>query len=242
MGIVRKLVLVGSGEFTKTMGETDQYLLGLVKNPVVAILPTAAGQEDAPEKWIEDGIGHFRRLGAEPFGLNVLNRNHAKTEKYSKLLKEASIIYFSGGNPGYLHSTLVDTPLWRLIFAGYLKGRLLAGSSAGAMVMGKYVFANAQEAYIEGKKPIWKPGFGLVNFLILPHFDAAQKEKPDFFKLALSHAPKEARGNWIGIDEDTALVILNDKEAKVMGKSKVYLSKNGEETVYKSGDSFILEN
>jgi len=239
---VKILVFAGSGEFTPKMIPVDTFLLSQIKekNKTVAILPTAAGAEKNPHKWIGDGVGHFTKLGVRAFGVPVLSRDDAFKDEFLKQLKKASMIYFSGGDPGYLYSTLSDTPLWKLVLSQYKNGTILAGSSAGAMVMGDYVLANAQRLKI-GEKPSWEKSFGLVKFAILPHYDYVVREMSDVFQGALKSGSENGL-QLLGIDEDTAMVIFNDKKVEIMGEGSVNILGNSETRAFHAGESFELSN
>lgn len=213
---MKRLVLVGSGEFTPAMEVVDKYLLNLIESKTVAILPTAAGLEDTPGKWIEDGINHFLKLGGNPVGVPILNRDH-DSQEYLDLLKQVSWIYFSGGNPGHLFATLKGTRIWEFVKDFYDKGGLLAGCSAGAMVMGEYVLSNAQEMVRKKELPRWKKAFGLVNYSIVPHFNWIKEKRSDTVEKIITSCP----GKLVGIDEDTALIIIDGGE-QVMGRGEVH--------------------
>src|SRR6476661_7464628 len=99
------LALVGSGEYTRAMNETDLALLDTVGEPPAArvvVLPTAAGLEDpsSPARWARMGVGHFTDLGARVQAAMILNRTDAEDPQWLPMLEEANFIYFSGGNPG----------------------------------------------------------------------------------------------------------------------------------------------
>lgn len=230
-------MLVGSGEFTQAMNDVDRYLLSLIDNsPTVAILPTAAGMEKLPEKWVKDGVKHFKKLGARPFGLSVLARQDAFDQSLIAKVKTASIIYFSGGHPGYLYSVLKDSPLWQVILNKYESGQaILVGASAGAMVMGKYVLGNAQEVFFKGEKPHWSKAFSLVPYCILPHYDFAVKTHPEVVDTITTTAPEQVRKNFLGIDEDTALILINKKNGQILGKRAVHFFKDQKEQKFSSG-------
>jgi cyanophycinase len=244
------LILAGSGEFTSSMDEVDKYLFSEIvkykiwKDPEVpvAIVPTAAGAEKHPEEWIKDGISHFKKLNARPFGITVLGRNDASNPKFVKQIENVPFIYFSGGNPGYLLSSLNKTPFLLKILAMYGRGEcVLAGSSAGAMIMGSYILANAKEVFLEGKSDFrWKSAFKLINYIIFPHFDLVRKNSPARLSEIMESTKLGDKTNWIGIDENTCIVIKDGKRAKVMGKGTVSVGKQGNRAVYKSGQVFKL--
>lgn len=244
---MKKLVLVGSGEFTSSMLKIDSYLINEIKNPTspptllkhrgsrrlrrtgskvnVAIIPTASVPDGKQQKWIDDGIKHFKKLGVNPFGLNIVNRQDANKKAFLKKLKAADLIYFSGGHPGFLLETFKDTEAWKVILNLYEQGIILAGSSAGAMIMGSYLLANAQESFDKGVKPKWIKGFNLASYTIFPHYDWAVKNRPADMKRVLSLAPKYIKDNWMGIDEDTALIFQDNKKMEIKGDGTVVFHK-----------------
>ncbi|HEY5601005.1 MAG TPA: Type 1 glutamine amidotransferase-like domain-containing protein [Patescibacteria group bacterium] len=231
-----KLILAGSGEFTPVMEPIDKKLLEFTKNNVVAIIPLAAGLEPNYQKWIEDGIKHFKKLGAEPIGLDIINRKRANDQKFIKNIQKASIVYFSGGNPGYLFESLKRTLLWKEIYQLFQKEKIiLAGSSAGAMIMGNYVLANAVSSFEKNEKPRWIKSFGLTKYSIVPHYDYIKKENPKRLVELIEEAPEK---EWIGIDENTVLIIDDSKNVNVEGKGKVQVVNDGKLKVYSSGDKF----
>ncbi|HSK66082.1 MAG TPA: Type 1 glutamine amidotransferase-like domain-containing protein, partial [Anaerolineales bacterium] len=109
------IALVGSGEYLPVMEAVDRYLLDSLhlndRKPRVVCLPTAAGKEgdQSINRWSNMGIRHFERLGADVNALRIIDRASAQEEQYEPILENADLIYFSGGDPGYLYETLKDT-------------------------------------------------------------------------------------------------------------------------------------
>lgn len=239
---MKTLVLVGSGEFTSGMKDVDRHLLSFFKNPTVSVFPTAAGQEPDASKWIEMGVSHFESLSAKAIGIPIYNKFDIASGPYVDAINKSSFMYFSGGDPGYLLEVINETPLWKLIYDKYNHGSILAGSSAGAMIMGSYVLMNAQQIFIKEteKVPIWHQAFSLIPYTILPHYDAALRDQKEIVEFVMNHSPEEVKNHWLGIDENTALIITNEKEARVMGKGSVHVVKEGNQKIYKSGNQFHL--
>lgn len=225
-----KLVLCGSGEFTPAMDSLDTYLLPLAPSPEVVILPTAAGKEKDFMKWITDGIDHFTKLHAHAVGIPAVKRDDMYHDAYIKMVENAGIIYFSGGDPAYLFDSLVDTPIWKSVYNRYEEGAILAGSSAGAMIMGKKILTNPMQVLFHKKEATWKRGFGLIPHILIPHFDTIPV---DILKHFLTI-------NYVGIDEDTALVIHNGHKVQVTGKSRVTMQIDGKRTTYENGNIFMI--
>ncbi len=135
------LALVGAGEFLETMSGVDRQLLDRSGGVKVAIIPTASAPDGpgVPERWIRQGIDHFARLGASPIGVLALDRAACDDPQNVEPVRDADLVYFSGGKPDYLHATLTGTALWSAVEAVLDRGGVVAGCSAGAMIMGGYV-------------------------------------------------------------------------------------------------------
>jgi cyanophycinase len=130
------------------------------------------------------------------------------------LLEEADLIYFSGGDPGYLHQTMNGSRAWRAALRAWERGAIYAGCSAGAMILAKrmpsFRLAGTQE------------GFGVVPAtFVVPHFDAI----PGIWKPIVFALQKQLkRGeHMIGVDENTALVGRLGSQWTVMGQGKVHV-------------------
>lgn len=232
------ITLVGSGEYLPVMEDVDRYLLNSLdlngRKPRVVCLPTAAGQEgDASvNRWSRMGVEHFTKLGAEVNALHIIDRGSADDPHWEPFLENADLIYFSGGDPGYLHYTMNESRAWKAAQRAWERGAIYAGCSAGAMIlsrqMPRFRLAFTQE------------GFGIVPAeFIMPHFDAM----PIVFKplvLALKGKLKDGE-RMIGIDEDTALIGKLGGEWKVMGKGRVHIFTRKDEQVYESGQTITLD-
>jgi cyanophycinase len=211
------LALVGSGEYLAVMDEIDRRLLTTIGGPAaarVALLPTASGLEgEAPSRWNELGRAHFRALGAPVEGLPLLRRQDASDPAILASLREASFFYISGGNPSYVIECLLDTPAWQIIVERHQAGAVLAGCSAGAMMLGSHVLDLRRAMAAESAA--WRPALGLVAGLaVIPHFDRfAGRFGPSGLQQLPAAAPVDL--TVVGIDEDTALLRLPSAEGVV---------------------------
>lgn len=212
------LALFGSGEFTDGVFPIDDYLLSNLKNPRVAIFPTAAGLEADYAKWIKMGEMHYGKLGVPAKGFNVIDTRSANSEEVGRDLESYNYFIFSGGDPGYLLETIKDSLVWKTVFAKYNSGSVLVGSSAGAMVLGRKVWGSIYKFDKEGTLLPWDAGLSVVEFGILPHFDQmASYFGAERTKKANNNLPQSIE--IIGIDENTAYININGKwESRGQGK------------------------
>ena len=230
--------LVGSGEYLPVMNDTDRYLLDTLslngRNPRVVCLPTAAGREGnaSVNRWLTMGIQHFQALGAEVNAVRVIDRETADDTQWEPLLENADLIYFSGGDPGYLFETMKGSCAWKAALRAWERGAIYAGCSAGAMILGKRM-----PSFRLGRT---QEGFGIVPATyIVPHFDAI----PGIWKpvvLGLQRQLKDGE-RMIGVDENTALVGRLGGEWTVMGKSSVHVFTRRAKLDYASGATLTLD-
>jgi cyanophycinase len=230
--------LVGSGEYLPVMKEVDCYLLESLnlngRKPRVVCLPTAAGKEgdSSINRWSSMGIHHFTALGAEVQAARIIDRDSANDPRWEAMLEAADLIYFSGGDPGYLYETLNGSRAWSAAQRAWDRGAIYAGCSAGAMILGKrmpsFRLAGTQE------------GFGIVPAaFIIPHFDAIPAIwKPIVFTLQRQLKPDE---RMIGIDEDTALIGKLNGSWMVQGKKQVHILTRDGKMSYGPGQTLMLD-
>jgi cyanophycinase len=226
------IALVGAGEYLPEILPVDKKLLERVNGPPhVVVLPTASALDGVgvPERWARMGVEHFAQLGVTAEPMMVLNRTDAENAEIAARLANANFIYFSGGKPRYLQETLQGTASWQAILNVFAAGGVIAGCSAGAMVLGGAVFDFPQ---------VWRtiPALGLVpGIAVIPHFD----ELPSWLIGTIAHSKRKV--TVIGIDGTTALVGSND-QWMVYGRGGVTVfTKNGKQR-YTEDDVVPLED
>ena len=206
---VYMLALVGSGEYLPGMDLVDEELLRRLPEPArVVCLPTAAGTEgdEIINSWANKGVAHFRRLGAEVEALPVVDRATAQDQTFAQRIASANFVYLSGGKPAYLYQSLVETPVWSAIVSVHQRGGIVAGCSAGAMIMGEKIMG----------LPKMSVGLALLpRSLIVPHFD----EFPGILSRII-HLLTGTELTLFGVDGYTALV-TDGQQFDVLGTGGV---------------------
>jgi len=227
------LALVGSGEFTPAMDEVDRDLLVSIgrKRPRVAIVPTASWPDGEPVfmRWAAQGEAHFVNLGAEPVPVLIHDRATADDPAAADAISTADLIYFSGGKPGHLLEALRDTAAGAALRDAHARGAVIAGCSAGAMVLGAHQLRMGGRGFLQ--PPIgWQDGLGLApRLVIVPHYDAF----PETLVLPLAlAAPEDAL--VAGIDEETAMV-GRDGSWLVRGRGRVTIWRGSRRERHRAG-------
>src|SRR5271166_3242029 len=169
-----RIGLAGGNEFRSNCVTMDKMLLVQLKRsmdrpPRVVIIPTAAIKGN-PKMAADNGVRHFTALGAAASAALVVTRADADSTRYADQIKEADMVYLAGGDPPYLRDTLRGSSVWAAIRAVYERGGIVAGSSAGAMVL-----AAKMRAY--GMSGDWIEALNVVpNIVVFPHHRAASQE------------------------------------------------------------------
>jgi cyanophycinase-like exopeptidase len=247
MGRIGALALVGSGEYLPVMQDLESALInsGISKGKPNKFLqiPTAAGEESAERLkfWESRGADQARRIGTVQEFLPIFKREDAFNNKYISLVKDAALIYFSGGDPGYLANALYETPLWDEIKKNWLAGASLAGCSAGAMAFSSDVpnFFRMKEEGI--------PGLNVIPHIRpIPHYNKFFGWIPDSAAKIVMKAPDETV--IIGIDEDTALITGLEEETtldnniwRVYGEGSVHILSGAPTARFKVGELVNLQ-
>ncbi len=224
------VALIGAGEYLPTILPVDKMLLErLSDTPRVVVVPTAAAPDGpgVPERWTRMGVEHFSQLDVTAEPVILLNRVNADDPKVAAQLASANFIYFSGGKPRYLLETLKETASWQAILDVFAAGGIVAGCSAGAMVLGGEMFDFPQ---------LWRtiPALGLVpGISVIPHFD----EMPSWLTFAV--APAKRKTTVVGIESATALVGSNGQWT-VSGRGGVTVFEGKSRVRYLAGQEVLL--
>ncbi len=133
-------------------------------------------------------------------------------------IANADGIFFSGGDQNRIMEVLADEELLVLLKAKYRKGIPFGGTSAGAAVMSDpMITGEADLKILDGKKVGIRKGLGLIpNVIFDQHFLVRQRHNR-LFGLIIENP----RMLGVGIDEDTAVLIEDNRRLTVSGKTQV---------------------
>jgi len=155
-------------------------------------------------------------------------------------LKHATGVFFSGGDQNRIMAVF-DHPggkaLQQALEQAYTSGKVFGGTSAGTAIMSQHMIMGNP---INGIVPLSKGlGFLPEHLIVDQHFSQQNRVA------RLLQAQAQAKTFFaIGIDEDTALVVLNRKESRVLGDHQVRIFKGNslafEEISLKDGDLWIF--
>src|SRR5215472_9506334 len=199
------LLLEGGAEFGGQMAIPDHRAIELAGGPeaTISIIPTAAAPDNNHQRAGRNGVNWFRSLGATQVELvPLVDKASANDPSIVNAIGQSRLIYMLGGFTGYLGETLMDTASWQAMLQAYSRGAVLAGSSAGAMVMCQYYFDPGKRRVVEG--------LGLLpNTCVLPHHDTFGKGWAQQLAALLPGVV------LLGIDERTALIDDGENGRKI---------------------------
>lgn len=225
------LVLQGGAEFGGLMKISDLQALALAGgfNAPVSIVPAAAAPDRNHEQAGKNGRRWFQGLGATQVTVvPLIDRLSARDPRVVAELRLSKLIYLLGGFPGYLAQCLAETPAWEAMQTALNHGGVLAGSSAGAMVLAEHLYDPALERVVAG--------LGIVpQVCVLPHHNTFGRRWHALLQRDLPGA------TLIGIDEETGLI--NDAAQgrwRVYGRGTVTRYRREGTTTYNPGSTLTI--
>jgi cyanophycinase len=231
--------LLGSGEFEPWSAEVDRASLERATGDGrVLILPAASAKEgnEIFDGWGSKGLAHFESLGIPAEVVALKTREDAGREELVAKLEDASVAYFSGGNPAFLSSVLVGTPFWEALQRAMGRGLAYIGCSAGVACLGDKAPDSDVERFDDG---FWQAGLGVFHHVWFgPHWDALDSYVPGLSNFIVSSVP---RGDTLfAIDENTA-VVGDGADWSVVGVAGVHIYRDGAWVHHPSGSEFTFE-
>jgi cyanophycinase len=193
----------------------------------IAILPTAAAPDNNHKRAGNNGIRWFQSLGAKKvFSVEVIDSRSANDAKLADQIRNSKVIYLLGGFPRHLGETLKGSACWSAALEAYQNGAVIAGSSAGAMVMCEHYYDPHERKLLSGLNLV-------PNACVLPHHNTFGKGWASQLKQMLPNV------TLLGIDEHTGM-LSTGLEWDVYGGGQVTLYR-GESTLgYRRGARFQM--
>jgi cyanophycinase len=217
-----KLFIIGGGKRPAQMISDLIHIAGVDSAGYLVILPMSSSMPDTASYY---GIKQFTDQGVKnAFAFNFQSEADMTASRIDSL-KNASLIYISGGDQNTFMHIVKNTPIYDAIHAAYKNGAVIAGTSAGAAVMSEKMITGNEHKHqeytgnfrtIESNNIEIAEGLGLLkNAIIDQHF--VQRMRMNRLISASLENPQETA---IGIDESTA-ILVDHNDATVYGSSQV---------------------
>jgi len=190
----------------------------------IAIIPSASRE---PAIIGERYLTIFGEMGAKGIEvLDIRDREQCNDALMQSYVENCTGVFMTGGDQLRLCGLLADTPLMRTVQQRAQKGEItLAGTSAGAAVMGHYMIAGGGSGESPNRSLVdMATGLGILPDVIVDqHFQNRNRMARLISAIAI-HPDRLG----IGIDEDTCALVEGDGMLQVMGKGTVTIVDPGE--------------
>ena len=255
-----KLFLIGGGNRSSALILKLIETARLNKKDHIAILPMASAKPDSSFYYIK--IQLEKACGNTIANLNF-TIDKINDQQWIDSLKNAKLIFIAGGDQSRFMRLVLKSPIYNAIHYAYKRGSVIAGSSAGAALMSKYMITGNQllgdTAYLETFGKLWNnnieftEGLGLLDSVIIDqHFIVRSR-----YNRLISSLAKFPNYICLGIDESTA-IIVHHKKVTVAGEGQVIKLccpknletkkpepfikfQNAQLSIYTPGDSFMIK-
>lgn len=233
MSIKGTLIPIGGNE-DKGITESELYTLEFIDEGILFHVVKEAGGIDAniviiptassiPVEVGENYIEAFTSLGCKNIHvLDIRSKEDSEKQTSIDLIKSANCLMFSGGNQSKITDKIGGTRIHEIILDRYQneEGFVVAGTSAGAMVMASEMIAGGspKESFIKGAVSMYK-GLNLIPELIID---------THFIKRGRFGRQSEAVAKFpnllgIGLAEDTGMIIKEGNLCTVIGSGMAIL-------------------
>ncbi len=214
------IAITGSGEFLPSILDVDKKLLNfLEETPKVITFSTAAGKESNNRLlyWKNLAIDHFSSLGVAHQHIDATNRQDLNKDSVIEELYNANFVYFSGGSPTHLYDSIYNSRFSEALKDLENRG-IIAGCSAGAMIMGEKMIKGTGLNYIP-------------NTIVIPHYGES------FYSWISNTVKVLNRGKYklLCLEKNTYFTKDNN-EINVLGNQQVHIIFEKEHYTFSDGD------
>jgi cyanophycinase len=227
-GVRGTLQIVGGGPQPP---ELVQHFVTLAGGSGRAKILVFAQASASGERSGEAKAADFRELGAE--ARNVwITREQADADSIVTLLRDATGVWFGGGDQNRLARVLRGTRVQQAIRERYRDGAVVGGTSAGAAVLSAIMITGSERRpggarrdttqdwiTIDRDNVVTDSGFALLPGAIVDQHFLRRRRHNRLLSLVLERAPHLG----VGIDESTALVVHPNGRWSVEGASVVVI-------------------
>lgn len=235
----QRLLVIGGGDRTPDILQKIALESGGDKGKLL-VIPWAGGEQ-------EDYFQAFKKDVETVSKIQFIKGSFRPLTPQSKVeflqqLKEATGIYFTGGDQNRVMEVLQDKELLEAIQAKYKSGTFFSGSSAGTAIMSKIMITGEGDfKVVDGNKVETKEGLGMLSDVILDQHFIVRQRQNRLLGLVLKY-PNQL---GVGIDEDTALFVKDNRIGEVYGNSQIMIFDGRKEPMnvffLKKGEKFDLQ-
>jgi cyanophycinase len=252
-----KLFIIGGGDRSTKLMQTLITTAGMTSNDYAVVLPMSSEYPDTSFYYFKEDYVPVCKNAIVCFNFTKQNINN---KNWLDSLEHARLIFITGGDQLRFMNIVLNSPVYQAIQNAFKKGATIAGTSAGAAVISKYMITGNQLSdtsysatfhVIHDNNIEIKEGLGLLTSAIIDqHFIVRSR-----YNRLLSAIARYPSFPCIGIDEATAIIVQGNK-VKVTGESQVIVMRHPEQvqitskgliklkdlqfSIYTEGDEFLI--
>lgn len=218
--VQRTLLVIGGAEDKRRRVVVLKRFVRLAggRDARVVVIPTASSMAQEAFEVYQSVFG--RQHVSDISLVNPQDRQEASDPGLIEAIDNATGVFVTGGNQLKLGQLIVGTPVHDAITRAYHRGAVISGTSAGASVLSQFMISMGEEGVVPRQRVSQvSAGMGLLPGVILDqHFGQRTRYAR---LLSLIAASPSLLG--VGIDEDTAAEITNERSMTVVGSGAVYV-------------------
>ena len=190
----------------------------------IAIIPSASREPDATGSRY---VAIFEEMGAKAIEVvDIREREHGSNPEWQTFIEDCTGVFMTGGDQLRLCGLLSDTPIMECVRTRARLGEItLAGTSAGAAVMGQQMIAGGGSGESPNRSLVdMTIGLGIIPEVVVDQHFHNRNRMARLLSAVASNMDRLA----IGIDEDTCAMFENNGTFQVIGKGTVTIIDPGE--------------
>lgn len=234
-----RLIMVGGGDRPPDVLLKIAELSG-GENGKLLVITWASGEPQESFEAFKKDIETVSKITLINAPIRPLNEE--TKVRFLQQLKDLSGVFFTGGDQNRVMEVLQDKELLQAIKDKYKSGTLFAGTSAGTAIMSKIMITGEGDfTVLDGTKVETKDGIGLISQIIVDQHFIKRSRQNRLLGLVL----KNPNYLGVGIDEDTALFVKDNRFGEVLGNSQIMIFDAKKEPmkfyIIRKGDRFDLQ-
>jgi cyanophycinase len=213
-----KLLIIGGGMNPDDSEDILEIVAAETNGGTLVVIDAATNLVDGIEQEYNE---LFSRVGVKKMEiLDIRTREDAFKEENVEKCANAAVIFFTGGDQLRITSQMGDSPIFQCMHDKHSKGMMIAGTSAGAAAMPTTMIVGGPSDESGRISALaMAPGLGLLDYVVIDSHFAERGRMGRLLGAVVQHPANLG----VGIDENTAILVEDQKHFYVVGEGAVYV-------------------